>query len=185
MLLAFANALFRAELRGVERRHDVDAVTPSASHFAVNAGTNVEPRGGNDHGVDERTLDAVEHGRLVPLVDDAHRHEQHAGAHVERASDQEIEIRLLDLELTALLEALDDGVLDFDFADEPEPRVELVRDEQDEAVEVERAVPKLWLVEVELHVARQRRRRGGRGIPGLGLPGPGRLDEGETRQSGP
>ena len=93
----------------------------------------------------------------MSLVDDAHGHEQHPRAHVEPARDQKVEIGLLDLELAALLEPLDHGVLDLDLTDEAESRTELVREEQDEPVKVEYAVPKFQLVEMELHVARERR----------------------------
>ena len=45
-------------------------------------------------------------------------HEHHPGAEVQRRVDEEIEIRLLELELAAFLEALDDRVLELELADE-------------------------------------------------------------------
>ena len=106
----------------------------------MHAGADLEPRGRDDDGVDERALDAVEDRRLVPLVDDAHGHEQHAGAHVEAARQQEVDVGLLQFQLAGFFEPLDEGVLQFQLADEADPVGEAVRDEQDEAVEVQHAV---------------------------------------------
>ena len=77
---------------------------------------------GNDDRVDERPLDAVEDRRLVALVDDADRHEQHARADVEAARQQEVEVGLLELELARLFEALDERVLELELADEADAR---------------------------------------------------------------
>ena len=84
----------------------------------MDAGADLEPRRRDDHRVDERPLDAVVDRRLVPLVDDADRHQQHAGADVERARQQEVDVGLLELELAGFLEALDEGVLELQLADE-------------------------------------------------------------------
>ena len=75
LLPAFANAFIRRELARIERRRDVGAIRESAAEIAVNAGAEIEPGGGNDHRVDERTLDAVERRRLVAFVDQADRHQ--------------------------------------------------------------------------------------------------------------
>ena len=86
----------------------------------MHAGAGIEPGGRHDDRVDERPLDAVEDRRLVPLVDDADRHEQHAGAEVQRGVHEEIEVRLLELQLAALFQPFDDGVLELELADEPQ-----------------------------------------------------------------
>ena len=103
----------------------------------MNPGARFEPGRRHDDGVDERPLDAVEHRRLVPFVDDADRHEQHPGAEVEGGVDEEIEIGLLELEFSAFLEALDDRVLDLQLADEAQAIGKAVREQQHEPVEVE------------------------------------------------
>ena len=118
VLLPFAKALLGVELGGIERGQDVGAIAPSAADFPVHARPDLEPCRRNHDRIHERALDAVKDGRLVPLVDDAHRHEHHAGPHVEGARDEEIEIRLFELELAGLFEALDHGVLDLHLADE-------------------------------------------------------------------
>ena len=76
----------------------------------------------DDDRVDEGTLDAVEDRRLVALVDDAHRHEQHAGAEVEGPRQQEVDVGLLEFEFAGLFEPLDEGVLELELADEADAR---------------------------------------------------------------
>ena len=90
----------------------------------------------------------------MPLVDDADRHEQHAGAHVEAARQQEVEICLLQLELAGLFQPFDQRMLELELADESNAVAEAMRDQQHEAVEVETAVFEFALVEMEIHVAR-------------------------------
>ena len=103
----------------------------------------------------------------MPLVDDADGYEQHAGAHVEAAGQQEVQIRLLELELSRFFEPFDERMLQLQLADEADAIAEAVRDEQHETMEVEAPVFELALVEVEVHVARDGRgplgRRGGCG----------------------
>ena len=89
-----------------------------------------------------------------------------------RRTHEEVEIRLFELELAALLQALDDGVLELELADEPQPIGEAVREEQDEAVEIENRRDRFVrrLVQVELHIAgnrTRRRSRSGRARGGL------------------
>ena len=88
-------------------------------------------------------MHAVVDRRLVAFVEDADRHEHHAGADVERARQEKVEIRLLELQLAAALEALDERVLQLELADEADAIREPVRDEQHEAVEVDDAVLEL------------------------------------------
>ena len=159
LLPPFADALVGVEFRRIERRDDERAIAPAAADLTVHAGADVEPRGGDDHRVDERPLDAVEHRRLVPLVDDADRHQHHPGADVERSIEQEVDVRLFELELAGFLEPLDERVFQLELADEADARRERVRDEQDEAMEVETGVRELRLVEVEVHVAGEVRPR--------------------------
>ena len=125
LLPALANAFVGAELGGVERRHHVGAIAPAAADLAVHAGADLEPRGRDDDRVDERPLDAVEDRRLVALVDDADRHQQHAGADVEAARQQEVDVGLFELELAGFLEALDERVLELELADEADAVAEL------------------------------------------------------------
>ena len=98
----------------------------------------------------------------MPFVDDADRHEHHPGADVERAADEKVEIRLFQLELAARFEALDERMLELDLADEADAIAEAMGHEQDEAMEIDRAVVELGLREVHVHVAREPRGRGRR-----------------------
>ena len=59
---------------------------------------------------------------------------------LKRAREQEVDVRLLQLELAGVLEAFDERVLELQLADEPDAVAEAVRDEQHEAMEVEPAV---------------------------------------------
>ena len=112
LLNAAAQSFVGGELGRVERRHHVAAIRERRSDAAVHAGADVEPRRRNDDGVDERPLDAVEDRRLVTLVDDADRHQQHAGAQVERRLDQDVDVGLLELELAGLFEPFDERVFE-------------------------------------------------------------------------
>ena len=114
---------------------------------------------GNDHRVIERTFDTVVDGRLVPLVDDANRHQHHPGAHVERPGQQEVHVCLLQFELALLFQPLDDRMFELELADEPDTVRKGVRHEQDETMEVESSVAELRVVEVKVHVAGKRRAR--------------------------
>ena len=90
----------------------------------------------------------------MTLVDDAHRHQQHARAHVERTRQQEIDVRLFELELAAFFQSFDERVLQLELGDEANPRREAVIDDQHEAVEVEHAILGFAFVEMKVHVAR-------------------------------
>ena len=145
---------FRGELPRVQRRHHIRPVSPSFAELAEHTGADLEPCGRHDDRIDKRPLHAVVGGRLVPLVDDADRHEQHAGAHVEAARQQEVDICLLQLELARLFQPFDQCMLELELADESNAVAEAMRDQQHEAVEVETAVFEFALVEMEIHVAR-------------------------------
>jgi hypothetical protein len=82
----------------------------------------------------------------VALVDDANRHEQHSRANVERAGQQEVDIRLLEFQLALLFQTLDDSVLELQLADEPDLFREGVCDQQDEAMEIQLGVAELGLL---------------------------------------
>ncbi len=155
LLASVADAFGGVELEGVQRRRHEEAVAPAVADLAVDAGADFEPCRRHDHGVDERALDTVVDRRLVALVEDADRHQQHAGAHVEAARQQEVDVGLFQFQFAALFQALDERVLELEFTDEADLRGELVRHEQHEAVEVQPAVRALELVVVEVHVARQ------------------------------
>ena len=156
LLDAATQPLVGAELRRVQRRHHIGAIRDRRAEAPVDAGADVEPRGGNDHGVDEWPLDAVEHRRLVPLVDDAHGHEQHAGAKIERRLEEHVDIRLFELHFAGFLESFDKRVLDLELADESKAVGETVGEQENEAVEIERRVAVGAVerrVQVHLHVA--------------------------------
>ena len=87
----------------------------------MDAGSRLEPGAGNDERIHKGPLDAVKHRRLVPLVDDADRHQQHAGPEVQLPVTQKIQVGLLQLELAAFLESFDKGVLEFQLTDEADP----------------------------------------------------------------
>src|SRR6185503_17498708 len=137
LLFRLGEPVLRGDLGRVERRHEIRAVLPAAAESAVDAGAGVEPRGRDDNGVDERPLDAEKRRRLVTLVDDADRREEHAGAEVHLRLEAEVEVRLLDLELARFFEPFDEAVLDLDLANEPQPLGEGVVEQQHEAMEVE------------------------------------------------
>ena len=82
---------------------------------------------------------------------------------LKRARQQEVDVRLFELELARLFEPFDQRVLELQLADEADAVAETVRDEQHEPMEVEAAVFELVLVEVEVHVARDGRGAFGRG----------------------
>ena len=122
LLTSVADPFRGVELERVQRRRDEQPVAPAAADLAMDAGADFEPGRRDDHGVDERPLDTVVDRRLVALVEDADRHQQHAGAHVEAAGQQEVDIRLFELELAAFLEPLDEGVLQLELTDEADVR---------------------------------------------------------------
>jgi hypothetical protein len=161
VLRATAEPFFGAERRRVQRGHRIGAIAETTPERPVDARARIEPGRRHDHGVDEWPLDAVEHGRFVPLVDDANRHEQHAGAEVQGGVNEEVQVRLLQLQLAALFQALDDRVFELELADEAQPLGEAVAEEQHEAMEVERGRgPVGRPVQMEVHVAGDRPRRG-------------------------
>ena len=96
------------------------------------------------------------HRRLVPLVDDTDRHQEHAGAEVHGARDEEIDIGLFQLDLARRLEPLDKRVLELQLRHKPDPIGEAVREQQHESMKVERRILVLHVVQVEIHVAGDR-----------------------------
>ena len=89
-----------------------------------------------------------------------------------RRDQQEVEVRLLELQFPRFLEPFHQRVFHFDFADESDPIAEAMGNQQDEAMEIEAAIFELELVEMEVHVAGYRgrplRRVGGGGSLGFG-----------------
>ena len=59
---------------------------------------------------------------------------------LKRARQQEIDVGLFELELAGFFEPFDERVLELQLADEADAVAEAMRDQQDEAVEVEAAV---------------------------------------------
>jgi hypothetical protein len=137
----------------------------------VYSGAGFEPGRRNDHGIDERPLDAVEDGRLVAFVDDADGHQHHARTHVQPPRQQEVDVRLFQFQLARLLQSFDEGVLEFQLADETNAFAELMAEEQDEPMEVDYGRAALGPVDVHFHVAGER--AGARAAVG-GLLRPGR-----------
>ena len=103
-----------------------------------------------------RHAEALRGRRLVPLVDDPHRHEQHPGSQVEAARHQEVDVRLFQFDGALFLETFDNGMLQLQFRDEANAGREGVAEDQDKAVEIQLPVARLGLVEMEIHVARHR-----------------------------
>ena len=120
----------------------------------------------------------------MALVDDADRDEQLAGADVEAPVEQEVEVRLFQLEFALVVAAFDDGVLDLELGDEADAIGEPVGEEQDEAAEVDDRVGVGRVDELEVHVPRQRRD----GAAGRAIGRIGRLgfsdSRGETEDQG-
>ena len=159
MLRRIAEAFVGGERRRIEWRHHVDAVSDSPSNRAVHARSDVEPCRRNDHGIDERPLDAVKRRRLMALVDDANGDQQHAGAEVQGRRQQDVEVGLFELQFPRFLEPLHHRMFEFEFAYKPQSRIEVVRDEQYEAMEIQHRWPHRIVnrfVEVHLHVAGDR-----------------------------
>ena len=88
-------------------------------------------------------------------------HEQLARADVEPAIDEEIEIRLLELQLALVFAAFDDRVLHLELRDEADPIREAMREQEHESAEVDEGVGVRGIDELQVHVARQRRERAG------------------------
>ncbi len=119
----------------------------------------------------------------MALVDDADGHEQLARADAEPAVDEEIEVRLFELELAFLFAAFDDRVLDFELRDEADAIGEAVGEEQDEAPEVDERVGVGRVHELQVHVARQRGQRSGRAVSRFGgLPASRGRDEARQKR---
>ena len=167
LLASAGNPFFGGEPRGIEAGHGVGAIGKAAAQIAKRADAGVAPGRRHDHRVDEGPLDAVERRRLVPFVDDADGHQHHPGAQVEAAVHHQVEVGLLDRDLAGLFAAFDfdERVLDLDLRPELDAIGKAVADHQDEAVQVDFGRQVLHLVEVHLHVARERRHA----FPGLGV----------------
>ena len=158
---------------GVEAGHHIRAIREAAPQVAEQADAGVAPRGRHDHAVDECSLDAVERWRLVTFVHDADRHQHHAGAQVQTAIDQQINVGLLNRDLAGFFGALDKRVLDLDLGPELDAIGKAVPHHQHEAVEVNGGWQVLHLIEVHLHVAGKRWDAFARGCGRLCLSGCG------------
>ena len=105
-------------------------------------------------------MDVRRRDRPAARVDDADGREQHACPEVELARQQEIDVRLFELELSSNFETLNERMFQLQFADESDARREAVAQEQHESVEVDRAVLMGVFVEVKVHVAGEWSRAG-------------------------
>jgi hypothetical protein len=77
-------------------------------------------------------------------------------AHVEAARDQEVDIRLFELQSRpSSSRPLDERVFQLELANEADAIGEAVREQQDEAMEVERGIGQLGVVVVKVHVPRE------------------------------
>lgn len=119
----------------------------------MDAGARFEPRTRDDQRVHERPLHAIEDRRLMPFTDDPEWNQHHPCAEVETSGHEEVDVGLLELELAALFETLDNGVLQLEFANEPYTARETVVQQHDEPMKVDPAVLPLILVDMEIHVA--------------------------------
>ena len=92
-LPSFANAFVAGELGAVQSRHHEAAIAEGAA-LAEHAGADLGPRRRNDEALRQRPIRAEVGGRLVLLVDDAHRHDHESRTDVRRGAVQEIEVVL-------------------------------------------------------------------------------------------
>ena len=164
---ATAKAAAAGESARVEAAHHIELVAKLVVRLTPDTDAAFSPGRRDDHAVDRRALDTVEDRRLVPLVDDAHRHQDRTGSQVERGArtlqQAPVEEGLLDLHRSGNRHATafrDEGMFELDFGVELEAIVEAVREEDDEAVEVqdgaEAVVLGLHHVQVKLAVAADR-----------------------------
>ena len=156
LLPAAPDSFLGRKAQRIERGHDIGPVAPTVAELPVDSGAGLEPGRRHDDGIDQWALDAVVDGWLVPFVEDAHRHEQHPRADAEAPRNQKVDVGLLQLQLASFLEAFDERVFQFEFADEANARAEAVREQQHEAMEIDDAVLAVALVEVHVHVAGER-----------------------------
>src|SRR5690349_12117754 len=98
-------------LRQVEPGGQAGIPAETGRGVAVQVEAALAPGAGDDEGLDEVALYAVEVGRLVVLVEEAERHEEQPGAHRDRIVQPTVDVELLDLELAAVGGG-SDGVLE-------------------------------------------------------------------------
>jgi hypothetical protein len=126
-------------------------VIPAGRDVAAQADAAFPPGGRDDGVLDRVALHAVEGVRLVVLVEDADRQQEQAELRVLGFEQVALDVGLFELDL-ALLALAGDGVFEFHFREQARPGVELVPDEQHEAVKVD-LVLALKTVPVHLAVA--------------------------------
>ena len=88
-------------LRTFERVHGVHAIFQAGQQFAEHADPVLAPRRGDDAPLHFGPLHAVEEHRLVQLVHDTQRGQQHAGAEIGPVPHQEVEVSELDRDRAA------------------------------------------------------------------------------------
>jgi hypothetical protein len=141
---ATAKAAPAGEAARVEAAHHIELVAKLVVRLAPDTDAALSPGRRDDHAVDRRALDTVEDRRLVPLVDDAHRHQDRTGSQVERLTrtleQSPVDEGLLDLHGSGNRHTTafrDEGMFELDFGVELEAIVEAVREEDDEAMKVQ------------------------------------------------
>src|SRR5688572_14918935 len=157
LLASILDAFFGGKPGRIETRNEVRAIRKSAPQIAKRPDAGIAPRGRHDDGIHKRALHAMKRRRLVPFVDDAHRNEHHAGAQVESPVHHEVDVGLFNRDLATLFGAFDEGVLDLHFRPELQSIAEGVADHQHEPMEIGLSGQVLLFVEMDFHVARERR----------------------------
>ncbi len=79
------------EALGVQAVHRVGAILEAGHERSEESDAALAPRRRDDLALDLGAKDAVEERRLVHLVDEPHRYQQEAGAHVQRLPEKEVE----------------------------------------------------------------------------------------------
>src|SRR5204863_9652815 len=99
---------------------------------------------------------AVEGGRLMALIDDSDRGQDHAAADVEPRLYEKIDVRLFECDFALLLAAFDQCVLDFELAPELDSIRKTMSEQKHEAMKIRFARLTFVLVEMRLHIAGDR-----------------------------
>jgi hypothetical protein len=134
--MAVANGPFGAEAVRIEAVYDVKLVAEPLRQLAKNADARLAPGGGNQDLIHVGTVDAVKAGRLVIDVDNPHRHEEEAAPQIEATTEQAVEVRLLDFDLTPIV-GRRDGVLDLHFGIEAYLLGKVVPEVEDQPAQVD------------------------------------------------
>ena len=141
-LRALADALGRVAFR-IQTVDGVEAIG-EGPRTPVEAGAELSPGRRDEPLFDVRPQSAQERGRLVQLVDEAHRNEHEAGPRSQRPGEEIIEVGELHLHLSPLVRRRD-RVLRLDLCIQDPVSVELVAEIEDRAREVRLVPGARWL----------------------------------------